>query len=88
MENEEQLPEELQEPLRRLKSEVDRGNDLMRSFFQKGEQNDLELLLLWMRNQFLKPILHGLDEETSKPRLEDALAHLQKGSTRLREALL
>jgi hypothetical protein len=87
MENEERLPEGLQEPLRRLKSELDRGNDLMRHFFEKGEQNDLELLVGWMSNQFLKPMLYGLEEETSRSRLEDGLAHLQKGSARLREVL-
>ncbi len=87
MENDEHLPEELKEPLRRLKSEVDRGNALMRLFFEKGEQSDLEALVGWMSNQFLKPILYGLEEETSKPRLEDGLTHLQKGATRLREAV-
>ena len=88
MENEEHLPENLQEPLRRLKSEVERGNEMMRHFFEKGEQNDLELLVSWMRNQFLKPIIYGLEEETSKSRLENWLAHLQKGSTRFREVSL
>ena len=87
MENEEHLPEELKEPLRRLKSEVDRGNALMQRFFENGEQNDLELLVGWTSNQFFKPILYGLEEEASRSRLEDGLAHLQKGATRLQEAL-
>jgi hypothetical protein len=87
MEKEEHLPEGLQEPLRRLKSEVVLGNEMMRHFFEKGEQNDLELLVTWMHNQFLKPILYGLDEETSRTRLENCLAHLQKGATQFREVL-
>ena len=87
MDNDEHLTEELKEPLRRLKSGVDRGNTLMQLFFEKGEQNDLESLVGWMSNQFLKPILYGLEEETSRSRLENGLAHLQKGATRLREAL-
>jgi hypothetical protein len=80
--------EQKQEPLRRLKSEVERGNGMMRHFFETGEQNDLELLVSWMRNQFLQPILYGLEEETSRSRLENWFAHLQKGSTRFREVPL
>ena len=87
MENEAHLPEDLHEPLRRMKAAVDRGNSLIQNFFTKGEQNDLEVLLQWMRNQFLRPLLYELEEETSRSRLEDRLAHLQKGSMRLREAL-
>jgi len=87
MDNEAHFPEELHEPLRRMTAEADHGNALIRNFFAKGEPNDLEVLLQWMRNQFLKPLLYDLEEETSRSRLEDRLAHLQKGSTRLREAL-
>ncbi len=87
MENEKHLPDGLQEPLRRLKSEAGRGNEMMQHFFEKGEQNDLERLVSWMHNQFLKPILYGLDEETSRSRLENYLEHLQKGVTQFREIL-
>jgi len=69
LEKEPQLPAELQEPLRRLKSECVRGNEMIRRFFENGEPNDLELLVSWMRNQFLKPILYGLEEEMSRSRL-------------------
>ncbi len=85
MENEEHLPEDLQEPFRRLKAEAGRGNEMMRHFFEKGEQNDLGLLVSWMRNQFLQPILYGLEEETSRTILENWLAHVQTGATRFRE---
>jgi hypothetical protein len=87
MDNEANLPEELREPLRRMAQRVDHPNALIRNLFEKGEQNDLELLVDWLRNQFIKPVLYGLEEETSGSRLENLLAHLHKGSARLREAL-
>jgi hypothetical protein len=85
MEKEQQLPTELREPLRRLKSECDRGNEMIRHFLDKGEPNDLDLLISQMHNQFLKPILYGLEEEMSRSRLENWLEHLQEQSTRFRE---
>jgi len=85
MEKERQLPARLREPLRELKAECDRGSEMTRCFLDTGESNDLDLLISWMHNQFLKPILYGLEEEMSRSRLENWLEHLQKQSARFRE---
>lgn len=85
MDKEQQLPPELQEPLQRLKLEAGRGNQMIRRFFENGEPDDLELLVSWMKNQFLKPMVYGLEEETSKSRLENCIGRLQEQSTRFRE---
>lgn len=86
MEKDAHLPDGLQEPLRRMMSEAERGNEMIRHFFESGEEKDLELLISWLRNHFLKPILYGLDEETtSRARLENRLTRLRMGAARFRE---
>jgi hypothetical protein len=86
MEPEQQRRIEFQKHLLRMKSDCDRLNEIMGRFFEKGESNDLELLVSWLHDQFLKATIDKLEYENSRASLERMLAQLQKQSTRFQES--
>lgn len=88
MEEEQQLPPEFQRHVQRLNSECGRGNEMLRRFFESGEPNDLEALVSWLSSQFLKPMLYGIEIETSRSRLENCLGRLQEQASRFQEMTL
>jgi hypothetical protein len=82
MENEQHL----QKHFARMKADIDRMNEIMRRFFEQGDPGDLELLVSWMHDQFLKATIDRLDHEKSRAGLERMLAQLQKQSTKFQES--
>lgn len=85
MENDEQGRKEFQKRVLRMQADCDRANDNMQRFFDKGDPNDLESVVSYMHDYFLKPTIARLGRENSKAGLERMLEQLQTQSAKFQE---
>lgn len=69
-----------------MQADCDRANEKMLRFFEQGDPNDLESVVSYMRDQFLKPTVVRLEYENSRTGLEQMLAQLQKQSTKFQDS--
>jgi len=68
-----------------MQTEVSLANAVMQRFFEKGEPGDLEKIIDFMHQRFLKPTLFSLGYEKSKAGLEQILEKLQEQAAKFRE---
>jgi hypothetical protein len=85
MEDEERQRARFREHALRMQIDVSLANAVVQRFGEKGEPSDLEEIIGFMRQQFLKPTLFSLEYEKSKAGLEQILARLQEQAAKFRE---